>query len=63
MTLPTAHPRTAFFAPTADRAAVVLRRLAEFWWLAVLTHVAELNGLPRPREPMPPQLGWPFGHL
>ena len=42
----------------------LLRRLAEVWWLGVRTHVAELNGLPRPgAPPPPPDQAWPFGHM
>lgn len=55
--------RPAPTAPPARRVAGILRRLADLWWFGVLTHVAEMNGLPRPREPTSPNEVWPFGHL
>jgi hypothetical protein len=32
------------------RLRTALARFAAVWWRAVMTHVAEANGLPRPRS-------------
>jgi hypothetical protein len=55
--------RPAATAPVGRRFTSILRRLADVWWFGVRVHVAELNGLPKPEEPPPPDGIFPFGHL
>lgn len=49
MTVVQLHSARAQHRP-AGRLRAALARFAAAWWRAVMTHVADANGLPRPRS-------------